>query len=366
MIIARYLRKEIFTTLVANTVILLLIFVSNQFVHYLHIAATGKISSKALTLFITLQLPLLLNLLLPLSLFLSILVSYGRLYADSEMTVLFASGFSMAKLIKVTLYFSLGVVILTGVLSLWIDPIIYNYSDQIIAGKTSSSIELLFPNKFQSINDDKWVFYVGQSSVDSTQLNGIFAAELPSSKESWGIVSAKSGYQRTDLKTNESFLILNDGFRYSGTPGKNDYRIVKYKEYGVRLQKVNATVWQQEDGDKSTLALWKDRQDKNMAAELQWRIALPISTLILALIGTLLSKVKTKRGRYAQIVPAILVYIIYVQLLFLNRAWLKKGIISVNFSMYWVHLLMLLIASILIINWIGWRRVLYKAVNLIK
>lgn len=365
MIISRYLRKEIFATLIANTVILLLIFVSNQFVHYLHIAATGKISSKALALFITLQLPLLLNLLLPLSLFLSILVAYGRMYADSEMTVLSASGFSTAKLIGITLGFSAFVTALVAILSFWIGPIITTYSDKILSGNASSAIELLLPNKFQSINNDKWVFYVGETSNNKNLLNGIFAAEQPSSKEDWGIVSANAGYQKVDPKTGESFLILTDGYRYSGTPGQNDYRIIKYTEYGVRLQNAN-DAWEEGYGDKSTLDLWKNHTDKRVAAEIQWRTALPASALILSLIATLLSRVKTKRGRYAQFAPAILIYIIYVQLIFLNRAWLKKGVISVNLAAFWVHATMLLIAMVLICNRYGWRKLWYKLNHLIK
>jgi len=82
--------------------------------------------------------------------------------------------------------------------------------------------------------------------------------------------------------------------------------------------------------------------------------------LVLALLGTPLSKVKTRRGRYAQLLPAALFYIIYVQLLFLSRAWLKKGTVSLALGMWWVHVMMLLIAIVLIMQQIGWRNIWQK------
>ena len=43
MIIFRYLAKEVFITLISLTAILMLIFLSNQFVQYLNRAASGNI-----------------------------------------------------------------------------------------------------------------------------------------------------------------------------------------------------------------------------------------------------------------------------------------------------------------------------------
>lgn len=368
MIITRYLSKEIFNSLVANTIILLLIFASNQFVHYMHIAALGKISSHAIMILMLLELPLLLSMLLPLSYFLAVLLTYGKLYADSEITVLSACGYSPFSLLKTTIGFSCIIMLVVATLSLWLGPMISNYIDQILAGSTSSKLELLFPNRFQEVNNGKWVFYVDKTSQDKTKLQKIFAAEQPNvtstggKNEHWGILVANSGEERKDPTTGDSFLVLHNGYRHSGFPGQNDYQIIKYDEYGIRMEKNYANQPKQED-NISTLSLWEKRHDKALATELHWRIALPISVLILALLGTPLSKVKTRRGRYAQLLPAALFYIIYVQLLFLCRAWLKKGSVSIFLGMWWVHAIMLLIAAGLIIQQLGWRNVWQKVIS---
>ena len=107
MIIARYLSREVTRTMLAVTLILLFIFMCNEFVRYLSYVAKGKYAIWVLLHIVLLQVPILLGLLLPLGLYLGILLGYGRMYADSEMTVLSACGFGEKQLLKATMVFAL-------------------------------------------------------------------------------------------------------------------------------------------------------------------------------------------------------------------------------------------------------------------
>src|SRR3990167_2861870 len=120
MIIFRYLTREVFATLVSVTFVLLFIFISNQFVRYLGDAAAGKLIGSVLFRLMLLQIPYLLGLLLPLSLFLGILLSFGRFYADNEMTSLIACGFNLKQLVSVTFKMSLILAALVSFLILWL------------------------------------------------------------------------------------------------------------------------------------------------------------------------------------------------------------------------------------------------------
>lgn len=372
MIITRYLAKEVYTTLVATTIVLLLIFISNQLVRFLQFAAAGELSSRAVVLLLLLTLPYLLSLLLPLSLFLSILLAYGRLYSDSEMTVLSASGLSPNQLLRITVKFSLLVVVLVGILSLWVTPTVSRYSDQIQSGKASTLLEILLPNRFQPISNGKWIFYVGSTSRDKKNLQEIFAAEQPdvnpsptnhsiaplasdintkniasnhesnpaSQQRPLGIIFAKNGHQRDIDNSDNPILVLTDGYRYEGVPGQKNFKVIKYKEYGLKIQQTTNN-WREDESNASTISLWQKRSDKLAAAEIQWRISMPIMALVLTLLGCVLSKIKPKRIRYAQILPAAICYIGYAQLIFLSRAWIKKGILPPIIGMWWVHIIMI-------------------------
>lgn len=353
MIVSRYLAKEVYGNLVAAALILLIIFLSNQVVRYLQSAALGEISSHAVALLLLLQLPHLLALLLPLSLFLAIIIAYGRLYADNEMSVLFASGFSPSRLLSNTLWLSLVVVVIVGILSLWAEPRVAKYTEKILAGSTSSALELLIPNKFQSINDGKWVIYVDKASRDKQTLDGVFATEqlngTPSEPHTGGIIVAKSGYKMVDDANGDVYLVLTNGYRYEGAPGKKDFKIMKYAQYGIKMQQKEVNL-RAKEGTMTTHKLWQERHNKYAATELIWRVSLPVTVFVLTLLGVALCKIEPKHGRYAKLLPAALCYVIYAQLTFLSRAWTKKDILPLFLNMWWVHLLMLGLAVFLLVR----------------
>jgi len=360
MIVSRYLAKEVYSTLLATASILLVIFFSNQVIRYLRDAAAGELAGHDVVLLLLLQLPHLLALLLPLSLFLAILLAYGRLYADNEMTVLFCSGMSPLKLLDVTVRFSFVIVVIVAFLSLWVDPRVSRYSEEILAGNTASILEVLVPNKFQPLNKSKWMVYVGKTSKDKRKLEGVFAAEQLNISSvdklhAVGIVFAKSGYKMIDKTSNGAYLVLTDGYRYEGIPGKKDFKITKYSEYGIKLgQKYGSNVSSSGEDTRLTSWLWKNRHDSLAAAELMWRISLPINAFILALLGVALSKIKPKHGRYAKVVPAACCYIVYAQLIFLSRAWIKKGLVPLSLNMWWVHALMLVLVFLIFMRQSIW------------
>lgn len=369
-IVTRYLAREVYAAMLATIVVLLFIFLSNQFVRFMHVAAVGGVPGGAVKLLLLLQLPILSAVLLPVSLFLGILLAYGRLYADSEMTVFIACGINPGRLLAITLRFSVAVMLFVAFLSLWFNPKVYKYSDHIVSGGVSSSLELIKPNSFNSISNGRWVFYVEAVSPNKKRFYNIFAAKQPElhngsfDKSALCVVTAKSAYQKVDKNTGDLYMILVDGYRYIGTPGQKDYEVIKYNEYGVQIQQ-DVNVWHKDSSSMSTAKLWSDRQNLLSMAELQWRISLPLSALILTLIGMPLSKIKPRYGRYARLAPAVLLYIIYVNLLFLAKAWIKRGVLSPVLGMWWVHGLMLILAGVLIGHQVGWRHVWESVVSLL-
>jgi lipopolysaccharide export system permease protein len=156
-IINRYLAREVHTTMLVVIMVLLAIFLSNQFVHYMHSAAIGNLSGKLVRMLLLLHLPILSAMLLPASLFFAILLAYGRLYADSEMTILISCGISPARLLFNTLYFSISIILFITFLTLFVNPKFYKYSDRILATTSSaSSLEVIKPNSFTPVAKDKW------------------------------------------------------------------------------------------------------------------------------------------------------------------------------------------------------------------
>ena len=83
--------------------------------------------------------------------------------------------------------------------------------------------------------------------------------------------------------------------------------------------------------------------DSNAArGELLWRIGLPVSALVLALLAIPLSYVNPRAGRSANMIIAILIYAIYNNVMSVSQAWVAQGKLSFWIGVWAGHALMLL------------------------
>ncbi|MFT3741796.1 MAG: LPS export ABC transporter permease LptF [Gammaproteobacteria bacterium] len=371
MIIFRYLGKEVYGTLLASTFILLVVLISNQFVHYLTQAASGVIPIRSVMQIMSIQIPLLSGILLPLGLYLGILMAYGRLYVDREMTVLWACGFGKGQLLQYTVMFSVLVAVVVALLMLWIQPTVESYKRHILLqAATASPLEKVFPGQFTELGDSKLTFYVENLSRDHQRLEHIFAAQPQKNPKSalpaWNIVVAEQGHQAVDPVSGDRFLVLKDGYRYTQTPGQLDFQVVKYQTYGIRIEP-NVLPADKRVEAIPTSVLWPARhQSLEYAAEMQWRMSLPLMALILALIAVPLSKVDPRQGRFAQLLPALLLYTVYLNLLFVAKVWVTKGKIPASIGLWGVHGVMLIVALGLLLRFMGWKAVWKSDANFKK
>jgi len=86
---------------------------------------------------------------------------------------------------------------------------------------------------------------------------------------------------------------------------------------------------------------------------LHWRLAAPISVLVLTLLALPLSKSSPREPRYARLLVALLVWLIYYNGLLFGRSWISQGKLSPAFGLWWVYLPAVAIAVLLI--WGGQR-----------
>lgn len=350
MIIARYLIKEICYTFLAVTLVLLLVFLSNQLVRFLSYAASGKIAANVLLQVMGFEISFLLALLLPLSLYLAIIATYGRLYADNELRAMMASGLSTQKLVGFTVLFAFAVMLVVMLLTVWINPYIAKAKDKLISQGVASGnvVNNLMPGRFQLGGDENRVFYVESISRDHQKARNLFVAEQKKSDNAWTVLSAAEGYQMTDLLSQDKYVVAVNGYRYEGTPGQNAYKIIQFSKYAIRLPDQDVETMHQAQEVIPTSVLWQQYfENPRNAAELQWRFSMPLSVLLLALLAVPLSYVRPRQSRYAQFLPAILIYVIYVEMLFTARDWVEQKTLSISVGMWWVHAILILFVGLL-------------------
>ncbi|WP_150914025.1 LPS export ABC transporter permease LptF [Marinobacter halotolerans] len=358
-IVFRYLARQVLISMLAVSGILLMVFMSGRFIKYLASAAAGELSGDVLFQIMAYRFPGFLELILPLGFFIGILLAYGRMYLESEMTVLYACGVSEKQLLGKTLLISLPVMLTVGAMSLYVSPWGMKKVEQIFnEQRQATEFELLAPGRFQELSSGGRVTYTEALSDDKRQLQGVFIAEYGAEGEGLSIITAESGSQFVDEKTGSRFLVLEKGARFEGVPGQLDYDVTGFDAYGLKIRSGDARSRELEEG-MSTRALFAS-DDPEHRAMLHWRFTLPLIVPIVTLLAVRLSRVNPRQGRFFHLLPAMLVYITYLGLLIVARDALKDGKVPEWIGLLWVHVLFLALGAWLQFGpaWLYRRRLL--------
>ncbi|MCL5272354.1 MAG: LPS export ABC transporter permease LptF [Gammaproteobacteria bacterium] len=351
MIIFRYLAKEVFLTLIALTAILMLIFLSNQFVQYLNRAASGSIPGVIIMKLMMLEMPNLMGLLLPLGFYIALLLAYGRLYAESEMTVMVACGYGPKQLLKHSFIMATVVAVLVAAVMIWASPLIATERAKLLRTTgIKTLIQTIMPGRFHAINGGQQVFYVQSMSRDHTKAEQVFLAKntVHDNKVQWDVLWADKAFAETDPESGEEYIVLQNGKEYQGTPGHADYQVAEFVDYKTRLPHPIVRI----NEDIRTAKTWSlfplNNPDLQKAAELQWRLSIPLMVLTLTFVAVPLSRVSPRSGKYAKLLPAIIIYILYANFMFVARDAITTGTIPLWIGMGWIHLLVVLLGLFLI------------------
>tara|TARA_R110001592_G_scaffold69367_7_gene212595 strand:+ start:4302 stop:5372 length:1071 start_codon:yes stop_codon:yes gene_type:complete len=334
-------------SMLAVTLVLLLIFMSGRFIRYLSKAASGGISPDILLAIMAYRLPGFLELILPLGFFIGVLLAYGRMYLESEMTVLHACGFSQRRLVVTSLIYSLIVAILVGAMSLFLSPLGFQNVDRLLAEQSKKTeFEMLLPGRFQSFDSVKSVVYTESISNDKKIMNNVFIAAKTENDQLLNLIYAATGSQEIDAN-GDRYLILNNGTRYLGKPGELNYQSIEFQSYGMKIEEVDGAEASIDHESMSSIDLWYE-DTLEARALLQWRISLPLILPIMTLLAVSISRVNPRQGRFAHLFPAMLVYIAYLGLLIVARKSLTKGELPEWVGLWGVHVLFISISILLL------------------
>lgn len=359
MIIYRYLIKEVMQNLLAVLTVLLLIFMGRYFALYLADASVGEITGDIVFEMLLLRTVTSLSIMLPFGLFVAVLLAFGRLYKDSEMTALTACGVSPGRVLVAVGAVALICSVLVAGLSFWGTPWAHEKSLQVREqAQTGTAFESVAAGQFNKIGNAGQVFYVEGLSEDHTRLRNVFV-QAKTADGQLDIFSARSGYQSIDRKTGAHYLVLVDGYRYQGLPGDVEFKIHQYEKNGVRLDVQEVAPLRRTHWSIPTSELWASTRAVD-TAELQWRFAMPLATVLLAVLAVLLSRTSPRQGRFAKLFIAILIFVTYYNTLGVAVSWVQREVIPPNVGLWWVHLiLMILIAVLAVRHWGGrwvWQR----------
>lgn len=324
--------------------VLLGIVVISQLIRLLGDAVSGRLAVEGVLALLGFSAMNYLPVLLSISLFISILLTLSRCYRDSEMVVWFCSGIGLTRWIRPVLWYALPVVALIALLSLMLSPWALQKADE-FKNKLESrdDVATASPGTFRESKQADRVYFIENVSAGSNRVGNIFVQSEQNGK--LGMMVARQGLQET-LPNGDRFLVLLNGTRYEGIPGQRDYNIVEFERYAIRIDSVPVKQAQPWARTMSTPELWRNRTPWNLS-ELEWRLGLPISAAILALLAIPLGYVNPRAGRSINLVLAIVLYMLYSNMISVTNAWVGQGKLSPGIGLWGIHAVMLTITILM-------------------
>ncbi len=348
MLFQKALRRDLFNTAGVVFATLFTIMVTTTLIRLLGRAAVNKVDSADLLPLIAFASVNVLPILLVLTLYVSVLLVLTRAYRDSEMMVWFASGLSLTAWIRPVLRFALPFVALIAVVSLVVGPWANQQASEYRRRfEQREDVSMVQPGQFRESSSSNRVFFVESVSEDQTRVRNVFVTQF---REGRLTVVASAGGKIETQPDGERFLVLENGRRWDGVWGGNAYRLMEFDRYGVFLKPSPAPAPDDRARAQPTMVLIADPSSANLG-ELAWRLGMPISGLVVALLAVPLAFVNPRVGRSVNLIAAILIYVAYNNASGLFKAWASQGKVSFIVGLLATHVLVLALTAFLF-----WRR----------
>ena len=275
-----------------------------------------------------------LPILLSLSLFFSVLLTLTRSYRDSEMVVWFCSGVGLTRWIRPVLAYALPVVGLIALLSLVLSPWAMEKAHEFKHQLDSrDDVSAATPGAFRESKHDDRVYFIENVDAGQSRISNIFAQSVQHGKV--GTRVAKQGLQET-APNGDRFLVMLNGTRYEGIPGQLDFKIVEFERYAMRIEAAEAKQEATPTQSMSTLYLLQHPTSWNWS-ELEWRLGLPLSALVMVLLAIPMSFVNPRAGRSLNMVMALLIYMVYNNMISVTNTWVGQEKMGVVMGLVGIH-----------------------------
>lgn len=347
MIILRYLTAEVFKSQFAVFLVFMSIFLSQTFVKVLADASEGKIPGYLVASIIGLRFPQLAAVILPLSIFLGVMLAYGRLYSDQEMSVLKACGISEWFITRVTLIYAFILALVGASVTLYLSPLAAEYEYQVKEEAASEGVlSTLTSGRFQKAGSGNSVVFVHDIERKTSEMKKVFVAKANAQGVD-NVVYSDTG-RIAEFDNGKQDLILSNGHRYYIAENETSQRLA-FSQYQIQLQDKEVEKRRRNYTALPTLELAQS-DELEAIAEFQWRLAIPLSIPILAMIAVPLASVNPRQGRFGKILPGLGIFFTYYILLVLAKSAIEDGNLPTHIGLWWIHLLGLVTAALLLIK----------------
>jgi lipopolysaccharide export system permease protein len=327
-----YIIREIVSLFLLGIMVFTLILLMGRLLKLTDLVITRGVPLTDIGRMIIYLMPSLLVFTIPMAFLLAVLLAFGRLSADNEITVMKAGGISLIQLMPPVLACSLVAMLLTLAASTcgvpWGNNAFKQLSFQVLKQNVSATIrEKVFWDDIPGI-----VLYTEHYDEEHHTLKGVIIHDSRDPKRPLTIFAA-SGMLGCTANQQDICLVLRNGSIHTAG-GAGNYRMASFGEYVMTLAnpgRNGATGRNEQDMGIAELRqqianpALPPGQRLKMQAELQSRFAFPVAALVFAVVATPLGIQNRRSGKSAGFSTSIAILLVYYILLSFLRTLAEKG-----------------------------------------
>ncbi len=316
-----YILKEILPIFFIGLMTLTVILLMDKILKLIELIVTSGVNVSQILMLLLFISPSFLIFTIPMAVLLAILLAFGRLSSDSEITAFKASGMSLYQLFLPVSIFSICACLLTAFLVFYGLPwgnLGFKSTLYLIAqSKADIDIrERVFNDTFDGL-----VVYVDKIPIQGKRMEGILIYD-EREQGKLNTIFAKEGFLTSNPKSQEVILRLFNGDIHRFEPQTHTYQKVQFNVYDLRLElaKTFLAIGKKLKEHEMSIDDLKEKMEKKMSTgedvtpqevELHRRYAIPFSCIIFGLIGVPLGIQPRRSGRSYGFISSILILLAY-------------------------------------------------------
>ena len=328
-------RRELWRSFIGTLVVLLTVLLTMLLIRILSQATKGAFAPADLSLVLSYTLIGQLPIMVALALFVAVVTVLSRLWRDSEMVVWQVSGASQFDFIKPLMHMAWPAIVLVALCTLIARPWAQNQTDVLKQRyEQRSDIARVAPGQFQTSADGKRVFFIDSHSDGQRTARNVFMVTTDEQQES--VVTAREGLLQQDQGVR--YLVLNQGDRIQTNLSTGEKTLSSFETARIAVGNApDVALRAPEPRNMSILALLALDNHREAQGELVWRFGLIWATFNMVLAGLSLAAGSARRNSNWNLVYALLVFVVYFNLLSLSQSWVSQGKLAWGAAVLLIH-----------------------------
>jgi len=331
-ILTRYILKEISSHSLLGLLVFTFVIFIRHLGHLLELVVRHSLPLSQMVTLFTLPIPSILVLTVPMAVLVGTLIGLSRMAADGEVIAARASGIGLSQFVRPVLLFAFAGWALTLGMSLFLSPQAGRKLNRMEAGLKASQVPYeiqprVFIEQFPNL-----LLYLEDVTGSRSRWRGVFIVDT-TQRDQVKVTLAESGLLVNEAANDRLVIHLAQGMTHEIDPQNPvQYSVVSFTDTDIPVPLDTGSASTAESLSPPLLSLQQlikqthsPREHQAALVELHYRFALPVASLVLALVGIPVGLSTRKGGKAVGLILTMVLVFIYYIIMVIGLSFAKQG-----------------------------------------